>query len=353
MKILDICTVEFSFTGIPVHIRNFYNELKKNNHVDIVAPDFNYSFLKTMPLHNGTKLYKISRKKNPIVYLYKLSKLINKNDYDIVHIHGNSSTMSLELMACKKSNAVVIVHTHNTQYKAKVLNRLFKGYLLGHADLYFAASKEAGKKLYGKHSFYIINNGINENIFKFDKKIRTKIRNRLHIFDDQTILGHVGTFNEQKNQQFLLEIANRLDPKKYHFVLIGDGEKKYFIEKVKNKEMFTLIPTTPNVNQYYSAFDMFLFPSKWEGLGMVAVEAQISGLICLVSDNVPEAVKISSKISFLSLKDIDRWIYMIKTNTNKARQRQINIKHTYNIELCVNNLEKLYKQALIKKNGYK
>lgn len=353
MKILDICTVDFSFTGIPVHIRNFYNELKKHNHVDMVAPYFDHTFLKTMPLFNGTKLYQFNRKKNPIIYLHKLAKIIDKNKYDVIHIHGNSATMSLELMACKNNNAVVIVHTHNTQYKAKILNRIFKNYLLKHADLYFAASEEAGKKLYGNHRFYIINNGIDEAKFKFNCNYREKIRNQLKISKNKIVLGHIGTFNEQKNQNFLLELARILDPNKFHFILIGDGEKKKFLVKIQNREMFTVLPTTFNINQYYSAFDMFLFPSKWEGLGMVAVEAQVSGLPCLVSDKVPKSVKISPRLVFLSLNDIDKWIQAIKENSTEANYRKIDVKHTYDIKICVHTLEKIYKGAVKQSNVYK
>lgn len=352
MKILEICTVEFSLTGIPIHIRNYYNELKIKNTVDIVASKFDQKILKTMSLKNGTQLFTISRNKNPLHYLYRLRKIIQLGQYDVIHIHGNSATMSLELFACYKCNSVVVVHTHNTEYKAKKLNIILRPYLLKHADLYFAASKDAGEKLYGNHRFLVINNGIEMKNFKFNSKYRNIIRKRYKIFRNQILLGNIGTFNFQKNQEFLLELASHLS-KKYHFMVIGGGDSSRFIKKVNNlglKDKFTIIPPTNNINQYYSAFDIFLFPSRWEGLGMVAVEAETSGLKCLVSNKIPKEVKISSKLYFLSLRDIEPWIKQIKMRDKEIYDRTPSLSSKFDIEICAKKLQKIYIRAVKQKN---
>ena len=352
MKILEVCTVDFSLTGIPVHIRNYYNELKKNNKIDIVAKSFDKKILKTMPLENETVLYELPRTKNPILYISKLRKIVAKNNYDVVHIHGNSSTMALELLTCRSSSALTIVHTHNTEYKAKVLNVLLKPYLMHHADLYFAASSEAGKKLYNRKKFVVIKNGIDVSNFKFNLEERLYIRKRLNITDDKIILGHVGTFNEQKNQDFLLKLSKKLNPKKYHFVLIGDGEREKFISKIANKEMFTVLKTTDEIGKFYSSFDMFLFPSNWEGLGMAAVEAQYATLQTLVSDRIPKTVKISNNIKFLPL-EVNRWVKEIenysKEDLLKSRKNNF-ISAEYDIKNCAKKLMNLYIKEYNAKN---
>lgn len=353
MKILEICTVDFSLTGIPVHIRNYYNELKKNNKIDIVAKSFDDKILKTMPLENETALYELPRTKNPISYISKLRKIVAKNNYDVVHIHGNSSTMALELLACRNSSALTIVHTHNTEYKAKILNVLLKPYLIRHADLYFAASTEAGEKLYdNKKEFVVIKNGIDVSNFEFNLDDRLSVRKNLNITEDKIILGHVGTFNEQKNQDFLLKLSKRLNPKKYHFVLIGDGEREEFVSKIVNKEMFTVLKTTDEIGKFYSAFDMFLFPSNWEGLGMAAVEAQYAALQTIVSDRIPRTVKISDNIKFLPLK-VDEWVKEIekysKDNLLNSRENNL-ISPEYDIKNCAKNLMELYVKEYNAKN---
>lgn len=353
MKVLEICTVDFSLTGIPVHIRNYYNELKKNNQIDIVAKSFDNKILNTMPLENGTTLYKLPRTKNPLSYFLKLKKIIRENKYDIIHIHGNSATMALELLASKNSSSVTIVHTHNTQYKAKLLNIILKPYLLKSADVYFAASSEAGNKLYGnKRKFTIIENGINTLDFKFDPNARFNIRKQYKINKNKIVLGHVGTFNEQKNQKFLLYISKKLDPQKYHFFLVGDGMKETILTQLPNKKMFTIIDTTNEINKFYSAFDMFLFPSKWEGLGMAAVEAQCAGLPTIVSEKVPHAVKVSNNIKFLPLS-VNKWVSNIKLQSAKNilsnRDAKL-ISAKYDITNCSKKLMKLYIKEYNDKN---
>ena len=345
MKILDICTVDFSFTGIPVHIRNFYNELKKRNIVDIVAPSFDAKFLETMPLKNNTKLYSLPRKKNPCAYLLGLSRLVKKENYDVIHIHGNSSTMALELFACDSVNALKIVHTHNTEYKAKVLNKLLNGYMLNKADVLFAASMKAGQKLYKNNHFYVINNGIDESFFKYNVQKRAEIRKKYNIKDTQVVIGHVGTFNYQKNQDFLIKIAQKLSCLKYKFILIGDGKREEFKKRIKElnlEDRFIILSTNNHIQDFYSAFDIFAFPSRFEGLGMAAVEAQISGVFCILSDNVPQEARISKRTFFLPLK-VENWIKTIKSY-HYENQRNDVFSKKYDIHNCAIQLEKIYKE---------
>lgn len=345
MKILDICTVDFSFTGIPVHIRNFYNELKNRNVVDIVAPSFDTSFLKTMPLKNNTKLYSLPRKKNPCAYLLRLSRLVKKEKYNVIHIHGNSSTMALELLACNSVNALKIVHTHNTEYKAKVLNKLLNRYMLNKADVLFAASLKAGRKLYKDNHFYVINNGIDESSFKYNVQRRAEIRKKYNIKDTQVVIGHVGTFNYQKNQEFLIKIAQKISCSKYKFILIGDGKREEFKKKVKElnlENQFIILPTNDHIQDFYSAFDIFVFPSHFEGLGMAAIEAQVSGLFCILSDNIPQEAKINKETVLLPLK-VENWIKIINTYRHEYQRNHIFSKK-YDIHSCAVQLEKIYKE---------
>ena len=341
MKILYICTVDFSLTGIPVHIRNYYNVLSKKNHIDIVSPHFSKEILKTMPLHNNTKLYSLPRKHNPFRYLIELRKIAKENSYDVIHIHGNSSTMSLELFACKGLKSVLIVHTHNVDYKSKFLNKLFRNFMLNNADMYFAASKMAGDKLYKPKKYYVIENGILESNFKFNAKERLKIRRKLAIPEQTILLGNVGRFCEQKNQEFLIKIAMKLDSRKYHFLLIGDNSKEFKnqLKKSHLEKFFTILPATNNVGYYYSAFDMFLFPSKWEGLGMVAVEAQYSDVPCLISNKVPKEVEISNNTKFLPLKKVV-WVNAIKDSSIIRKNTVYTDK--YDIKKCADRVQKLY-----------
>ena len=186
-------------TGITIHIRNYYNELKKEHHIDIVARNFDHKILRTMPLENKTKLYDLPRKKNLIKYFLSLKKIVKAGNYDVIHIHGNSATMSLEILACSNSNAKIITHTHNTEYQAKFLSKLLSHYLNHHTNARFASSMEAGKKLYGNNDFQVIKNGINVANVKYNKNVRNRLRNKYGIRESTFVIGHIGLFWKQKN----------------------------------------------------------------------------------------------------------------------------------------------------------
>lgn len=149
-----------------------------------------------------------------------------------------------------------------------------------------------------------------------------------------------------------MKLSKRLNPKKYHFVLIGDGEREEFVSKIVNKEMFTVLKTTDEIGKFYSAFDMFLFPSNWEGLGMAAVEAQYAALQTIVSDRIPRTVKISDNIKFLPLK-VDEWVKEIekysKDNLLNSRENNL-ISPEYDIKNCAKNLMELYVKEYNAKN---
>ena len=349
MKILEICTVDFGLNGIPAHIRNYYNILKRKNQVDIVAPTFDEQMLKTMPLENKSKLYAINRKKNPINYFFALKKIVKRNKYDIIHVHGNSGTMGLEALACKNTGAKIFVHTHSTQCSAKLLSFLFKGIMIKNADILCAASKAAGQKLYGKRKFLVINNGIETEKFSFNAEARKEIRTKYKIANDVILLGHVGRFSFPKNQEFLIEIAKKIrDPQKYHFMLIGEGNKSDIIQKIhaeKLDNMFTILDATNQINKYYSAFDIFVFPSLFEGLGMVVIEAEYANLPCLVSDKVPKEVRISNLIKFLPLSS-DVWQKNINTISLNNRDINIVIDNKFDIKECGDKLISIYRKQM-------
>lgn len=352
MKVLEICTVNFKLTGIPIHIRNYYNELKKRNQIDIVARNFDRKILCTMPLENKTKLYDLPRKKNLVKYFFSLKKIVKAGNYDVIHIHGNSATMALEILACSGSKAKIITHTHNTEYQAKLLSKVLSHYLNFHTDARFASSEEAGKKLYGSNDFQIIKNGIDVDSVKYNKRVRNRLRNKYNIEKNTFVIGHIGLFWKQKNQEFLLKVAKLLVEKDIPFkmVLIGDGEDKQTIEQqIKSSNLekyFLLLPSTDKINEYYSMFDLFVLPSRWEGLGMVAIEAQYAGLPCLLSEFVPKAAKISDSVTFLPL-DANKWSDEIVTKSYTSNDRNdLCIYESYDIKLCAKEIEKQYYQIL-------
>lgn len=164
----------------------------------------------------------------------------------------------------------------------------------------------------------------------------------------------MGTFNEQKNHDFLIKVAQKL-PQKYMFMIVGDGDVASFKKKIISsniEDKFIILPTTNNISRFYSAFDIFLFPSKWEGLGMAAVEAQYANLPCIVSEFVPKDVIIFKNIiSFLPL-DPKKWVFKIRnTKLLKKIERESEDKNMkFDIHSNAKELELFYQEVVLK-NG--
>ena len=249
-----------------------------------------------------------NRRENLFQYMMMLIKFIRKEHIDIVHIHGNSGTMAIEMTAawlgdCKRR----IAHSHNTkcdQTKAdKLLRPIFK---LLYTDA-FACGEDAGKWLFGNKSFKVIKNGRDISLYAFNEDVREKVRKELGI-KEQLMIGHVGGFVEQKNHRFLLEIYKqilRIEPMSKLF-MIGDGPLRSSNEKdarnISNNIIFTgNVDCTADLLQ---AMDGMLLPSLFEGLPLVAVEWQINGLPCLLSDTITKECVFSKSVEFLSI-DVD------------------------------------------------
>ena len=197
----------------------------------------------------------------------------------------------------------------------------------------------------------IIHNAIDLEKFKFNKTIRNEIRKKLNISPDEIVVGNVGRFTDQKNHEFLIDVFNELYNKnsKYKLLLIGTGKKEKFIKakvkKLKLNKNVLFMGYKSNSNEYMQAMDLFVFPSKFEGLGIVLIEAQANGLICFTSkDRVPYDAKVSKLLNFIPLKNNkEEWAEEILKADIKRKNVEKQIKEKgYNIKDEIKKIEKLY-----------
>lgn len=229
-------------------------------------------------------------------------------EYTIIHGHVRS-TASIYLKIAKKHSLITIAHSHGVS-SGKGLAAIFKNILQkrinNYADHVFACSTEAGRWLFGSRPFYKINNAIDYSEFKYDKNKRNEMRSFLDL-DDKIVIGHVGRFHPLKNHSFLLDIFQKMIQvnKNIRLLLIGDGSKKAEIKKRINQLNMTdkviLLGKRSDIPDLFQAMDVFVFPSLYEGLGIVLIEAQAAGLPCIASENVPEEAKITDLVEFMSL----------------------------------------------------
>ena len=302
----------------------------------------------------GGRIYIIDYlgKVGPIKYKRELKKFFASTNYGIVHSHYGQIT-GLILEVAKKCNVKKrIAHSHSisiiknnfilTNYKKYLQTKINKN-----DNVLLSCSLDASKFLYKEKwkDSIIIPNGIDVELFKYNVSTRNKIRSELNISKNDIILGHVGRFCYEKNQSFLIELIKRIPDSRYKLLLIGNGSTKDgIIKEIKLNKLESrvkILDSTKEISNYYSAMDIFVFPSFNEGLGIVAVEAQANGLPCVLSNGIPKEVKINDNVFFEKL-DLNDWIDCInKIDRERIIDNKVDISN-YNIINVCKNLEKIY-----------
>lgn len=253
-------------------------------------------------------------KKKMFLFLINLVKLMKKNEYDIVHSHTLFNN-GVVLLASKIAKIPIrISHSHSIRNKvndtiySQIYEKIMRKLIIWTSTDYFACSTDAGNFLYGKE-FYkkhgtFIPNGIEVSRFEFDNEIRQSIRKEMEI-DHKIVLGHVGHLASVKNQSYLIDLLSELNSDDFMLILLGEGSDREKLKKhaakrgVENQVM--LLGNISNVNDYLSVFDMFLFPSLFEGLPLSVIEAQANGLPCIISDKIPKDVIITDIVKSLPI----------------------------------------------------
>ena len=274
-----------------------------------------------------------------ILNLFKYQKALKRlfvshKEWRVVHGHLGSCAC-IYLRIAKKYGIYTIAHSHNVNNShlsiKGLLYRLHALQTRGVADYYMGCSNEAGIDRYGRKitegdCFCVLHNGIKVDEYIFQKSIRNKIRKELEI-EDHFVIGNVGRFSLQKNHMFILDVFTclRKISDRYVLVLVGDGElKQNIVAKATQLGILDAIVFTGirrDVPKIMTAFDMFLFPSFYEGLGIVLIEAQASGLPCIANkDGIMPLAVISDLVELKSLADgAHAWAEYIE----KIRRKEI------------------------------
>lgn len=355
MKIAMV-TNHFGITGISMVIMNYCKALDRNkfNLTIIAGSPVNGQYKRDCKLYGINMVELPSRHQKPIEHYFQLWKNMEKSKYDIVHIHGNSSLMSVELLIAKIAGIKVrIAHSHNSACPNMRLHKLLSPYFRRLCTKSLACSSLAGEWLFGNGNFQILPNGFCVKKFLFEESQRKRLRNKMKL-ENKFIVGHIGRINEQKNHQYLLKIFQEIAEKKENafLLLVGDGPDYEKIKKVINnhsyKERIILYGETDNTAAMYSAMDVFVFPSKYEGLPVVLLEAQISGLPCIVSDRVTREVDFGD-LCWKSITDEpEAWAEAsIEKNMDLSERQNYFDKHKSQVEkydICrtVRQLEAIY-----------
>lgn len=294
-------------------------------------------------------------------YQKELRTILRKGNYKIVHSHINTLSV-FPLYAAKRVGIPVrIAHSHSTtnkkEWKKNLMKQILRPFSKLFATDYFACTEHAGRWMFGNKAFdkgnvYVLNNAIDIDKFSYNEIIRKNKRKELNISDDTFVIGHIGRFVEQKNHRLLIDIFYEVQKERENslLLLVGQGplisEMKDKVKSLHIDSKVIFLGQVENANEYYNVMDTFVFPSLYEGLGMVAIEAQVNGLSCVVSTEIPKIAKISDNIVFLNLNDqINKWKECILSTCNKKRDNQLIFEDKdfrYNIKIEAEKLEKYY-----------
>lgn len=328
--------------GIEMVVLNYYRHIDRTK----VQFDFVVEEGSTIPFRDeiermGGRIYLVPPYINIKEYQTRLVKLFRTNNYKIVHAHMNTLSI-FPLRAAKKAGVQVrITHNHSTADKTELKRTIIKYILRPFAKVsathYCACSVLAGKWLFGNSFFEkgnvkLIPNAIDISKFTFNEEIRNRVRTELGV-EDNFVVGHVGRFMHQKNHEFLIDIFKRIHEKesKAILLLIGEGELKHKIEKKVRclglNDFVRFLGVQYNVNELMQGMDIFLLPSLYEGLPVVGVEAQSSGLPCVYSSSITEETKILDSTEFVSLEEsVDKWANKVIQLKDRCERKKVDEK---------------------------
>lgn len=292
---------------------------------------------------------------NPLRYKKAWEKFwdTHKGEYEVFQMHTNSLANIIALQTAAKAGIPQrIVHAHSAyanKGRLQLLNDILHKYhrcnIDNYATIKFACSELAANWMFGKDcledgSAILMNNGVDYDRFLFNEERRNLIKEELGIVDKFTLV-QVGSFLPVKNHIFTIGICKQLVASGFsNFVclFLGSGVLKEQLEQFAIDENLErniiFVGSKKNVEDYLSASDIFLMPSLYEGMPLSVVEAQASGLKCLLSDTITQMAKVSDRVEYLSIEDSSIWVEHILNcmvqvdRTNLLLDDRLNIKTT-------------------------
>ena len=359
-RILSVISGNIESGGVETYLKNAYENIDRSDlEIDILVPGkiifkpYAEAFQKmgcnllvmNIPQNNGYRYIK----------LYKaVNKALRARTYDLVHVNtGNLTIQTLVLKSASKNDVPIrVAHSHGTLYKDGVAKEFIKNWMRmsvnRDATIKLACSKLAAESLFGSRGAsdaIIAKNGIRVEDYRYDESTRATVRLE-NGWDGKYIIGSVGRLALEKNYSFLIKVFARFlrQVSESVLVLVGDGEEKKRLEEESKKygiqEYVIFMGVRNDRAMLKRGMDVFILASKREALGIVNIEAQASGLPCVVSDVIPSEVNLTGDVTFIPLNSsIDTWVEALlcnkdkqrKDNTEKIKLAGYDLKHAYSI----------------------
>lgn len=359
LRIIGECKVG----GTETIALNYYHHLNHNR----ISMDFLF-YGESLPhfdaalMENGDKVINVvDYTKDLFGSILEIKKVVEEGGYDIVHSQMNALNVFPLVGAWLGGAQIRVCANHSTanlkyEFKKSIVKYLLRPTTKIFATHYAACSRFAGEWCFGKKyiergKVKIIRNAISLDAFTFKNVIRNDVR-RNEQWEDKFVIGHAGRFTEQKNHEFLVRIFSKIHKKNPNtlLVLVGEGHLKKkiieYVEELRLTDAVQFLGIRFDVNRLMQGMDVFVFPSLYEGLGNVIIEAQAAGLHSVISDAVPDEVKMSNLVDFVSLSDdISVWESTISKYYDgyvHSGIHEVLIENGYEISSAAKDLENYY-----------
>lgn len=348
--------------GVESIIMNYYRHMDRNRvQFDFLCNSKSIAYEEEIRNMGGNVYKIISRRENYWRFKKELREFMKIHAKEYAALWVNlCSLVNIDYLIMAKKYGIVkrIIHCHNSDNDAGFLkgmiHRINKCTVGFFATDFWSCSESASPWFFGTRimksaAYKVIPNAIDVEKYEKNEAIRKKYRKEL-LLEGKLVIGHVGRFHFQKNHEFLINVFETMAKKspKYHLLLVGQGDLETEIKQmVREKDLedrVTFCGARTDVENLYQAMDMLMFPSKFEGLGVVVLEAQANGLPCLLASTIPEIVKVNDNVRFLPLDaSLEYWgecaeKMLLSPNTveNKLKSSEYNIKvQKSNFEKCI------------------
>ena len=355
---------KMNYGGVEAVVMNYFRNIDRNNiQFDFIVDEDSILPQKEEILRLGGNIYKVPKYQKLPAYLKAVYKIFKQGNYTIVHAHMNTLSVFPLAMATLAKVPIRIAHSHSTDGKGEVIRNMIKGILKPFSKLftthYFACSAFSGEWLFGKSAMKkgkitLIHNAIATEKFRFSSKVRDKKRKELGV-EKSFVIGHIGRFMPQKNHTFLLDMFEQIYQKRKDAVLllVGDGkleeEMKQKAKQIGINKACKFLENRTDVDELYQAMDVFVLPSLYEGLPVVGIEAQTSGVRTILSSAMTKETKVLDNTVFLNLEDgKEKWAEAVLQKQNVKRDNAVDkVKmQGYEIAIEANKLEKIYEEMV-------
>lgn len=308
--------------GIESYLMNYFRGLRKNNIVFDFVTEYDTVAYNDEVEQLGGKIYHIpSRRESIIRHMNAIRDIlkINKEYHTFYCNILSASEVFTVLSAVGMKQVEIIVHSHNDSVKTIRRHKILRPLLNQITDKKLACSERAalfmfGEKSVAKNEVKIINNAIDMEKYRYQPEVRKQMRELYDISDDIFVVGHVGRMCYQKNTLFLIDLFNEIykKDKRTKLLLVGEGEDREKVENAISKygieKNVILLGMRDDVEKLLQMMDVFVLPSRFEGLPVVLIEAQATGLNCICSDKFGEESNASGKVKYFSLEmPLNEW----------------------------------------------